>query len=123
MLAVELTDLDCSTCTASQKIARGCTAKARAPEIIGGEEFHRCPRSPLLEDPEYFSEVFWGHQQFKKGMLPEEGALLSQPAKLMELYFTIDRTRNWCEREKEKRQKADAARAAKKKHRQRAVPG
>lgn len=122
MLAVELSDLDCSTCTASQKIARGCTTKARAPEIIGGEEFHRCPRFPLLEDPDYFSDLFWGHQQFKKGILPEEGGLLSQPGKLMKLYFMIDRTRNFCEYEKVKQQKMDAARAAKAKHKRRVAP-
>ncbi|AHC30449.1 hypothetical protein CC53_gp032 [Rhizobium phage vB_RleS_L338C] len=74
----------------------------------------RCPRRPLLDDPQFFSELFWGHQQFKKGILPEEGGLLSQPAKLMQLYFVIDRTRNLCERELEKKRQAEQARLARK---------
>lgn len=112
-----LDDLDCSTCTANQKLARGCESDAKSPQSIGEEVFRRCPRRPLLEDPEFFSDLFWSHQQFKKGILPEEGALKSQPAKLMEFYFLIDRTRNWCDREKMKAEKAKQARAARKRTR------
>ncbi|QIG76091.1 hypothetical protein EVC24_070 [Rhizobium phage RHph_I4] len=114
--AVELLpELECSTCTLHQQKERGCTTDAPAPHELDGMVLTRCPRRPLLEDPEYFSELFWGHQQFQKGILPEEGGLLSQPGKLMQLYFVIDRTRNLVERERERKRQAEMARLNRKK--------
>lgn len=116
MLAVELLpELDCSTCTASQQKARGCITDAPTPhELPGGIVTKRCPRRPLLDDPELFSEVFWSHQLFKRGILPEDGGLLNQPGKLVEMWNQIDRARNTADWEREKARKAVEARKAKK---------
>lgn len=114
MLAVGLLDFDCSTCTAAQKKARGCTADAPVPHEIGGMTLPRCPRRPLLDDPAYFSQLFWQHQQFKKGMLPDEGSLLSQPGKLMDLFFEIDRSNVMVEQEVARQRKAAEARQSRK---------
>lgn len=64
-----------------------------------GEKQLRCPRRPIYEDPALWSEMFWLHAKYTEGMLPEEGALLSQPYKLYRYLRLIDGIRATLQRE------------------------
>lgn len=58
--------------------------------ILDGEELRRCPRRPILENPEYFGELFWLYRQHKAGYTSEPGGLSDQPGKLMNCFREID---------------------------------
>ncbi len=65
--------------------------------IFDGEELSRCPRRPLLDDPEYFSHIFTMYGWYKNGMLPDEGTWRDQPNKFSESMTLMDRALNEAE--------------------------
>lgn len=113
-MAVELLpERNCATCTARQKIQWGCEGDAKLPIELDGEEQTTCPRRPILDDPALYEELFWLYRSYAKGMLPEEGSILSQPAKLVQAISIMDLTLdgvNAHKRETEARNRARAAR-------------
>lgn len=56
------------------------------PLEIDGVLHYRCPRRPILEQPGEFGSLFWLFQQFERGVLPEDGGILSQPEKMMQQF-------------------------------------
>lgn len=94
MYAVDLLKYDCVTCTARQKISRGCDQDS--PEQyqlnLAGEIHKRCPRRPILDDPSFYQEVFWLYRQMEKGYLVEDGGLNDQPSFLVDAFKVIDAT-------------------------------
>ncbi|WP_349621641.1 hypothetical protein [Azospirillum argentinense] len=77
--------------------------------MIDGEQHFRCPRRPILEDPEGFREVFRVYRAYQKGFLPELGGLEAQAAKLTRALDLIEVTTTQCE---EQRQAEDARKRA-----------
>lgn len=59
--------------------------------MIEGVEQRRCPRRPILDDPDFYSEVFWLYRQSRSGYLMEDGGLNDQPAMMMKCFRIIDR--------------------------------
>jgi hypothetical protein len=106
VIAVELLpQRECSKCTANQKVQWGCDRDAKVVLKIDDEEMRRCPRRPILDDPDFYVEFFWLYQNYKRGVLPEDGGINSQPVKLVELFKVTDQALALCERERERRDK------------------
>lgn len=114
-----LPDWSCLKCTAAQKSQRGCTAKPTQSMVLDGEELERCPRRPILDDPQFYGEFFRLYRAYQKGLLPEEGALNSQPYKLMEFFTITDLTLELCAAHRRETEAKKAARG----RRARAMPG
>ena len=74
-------------------------------------ELVRCIRRPILEDPHFYTEVFRMYRAYKNGNFPEDGGLLSQPARLMILFSVVDGAITYCEEERESREKLKRKRA------------
>jgi hypothetical protein len=102
---VLLPERDCAVCTSQQKKIWGCTEPSRQPLELDGELHFRCPRRPLLEEPQKWGRVFWLYRQFDRGMLPEEGALLSQPHKLMRYFEILEVSKSNAEAEQQKQER------------------
>ena len=114
MYAVELLEYDCVTCTAHQKISRGCDQDSPKEHllVLNGEEHVRCPRRPILDDPGHYSEVFWNFQQKDKGFLPDGGAMNDQANYMIQAFRVIDDTLGSIERHKKEREKSKSRRQA-----------
>lgn len=109
-----LPDWQCSTCTANQKLARGCETDAKQPVELDGEKLKRCPRRMLLDQPIYAGEIWWLYSRYSDGMLPEHGGLYDQPAKYLAVVRLLETVRAAADSEneqKEKRRKAIQANA------------
>jgi hypothetical protein len=50
----------------------------------------RCPRRPLLDNPGWYSELFWLYANWSKGILPDGGTLNTNPSKLMDAIRIMD---------------------------------
>lgn len=110
MLAVELLpERRCSTCQPAQKAQWGCTEDAQLPTEMDGVALTRCPRRPLLDDPDFYSEVFWLYQAYQKGFLPEEGGLQDQATVLISSFQVIDAAMSAAEAERERIRKSREA--------------
>lgn len=59
---------------------------------LDGEDLLRCPRRPILDNPEFYSRLFGRYRHYQKGHFFEEGAIGSQPALLMECFDVMDQT-------------------------------
>jgi len=55
------------------------------------EEWWRCPRRPVKDDPALFYEVSRLWSMREKGFLPYPGSYLEQPAVLVECWDIVDR--------------------------------
>lgn len=113
MYAVELLKYDCVACTAQQKISRGCDQDSpdKYRIEINGEVHKRCPRRPILDEPEFFQELFWLYRQKEKGYLVQTGGLDDQPSFLMEAFKVIDATLSKIEMHRREEQERKRRRA------------
>lgn len=97
--SILLREYDCTTCTARQKVLRGCENEAERPVEMDGEKLLRCPKRPLLDKPKELGEIFWLYRNYERGILPEEGSLLSQPNRLMTLLAALESAKSRAEAE------------------------
>lgn len=90
---------ECQTCLKSQqgemlekwRRIKGCwKEQSRAVFQSDDIEFYRCPGN-------YFSyqvvQLLGMEQQFEKGVMPFEGSMMAQPAKILEIFYMIQRYR------------------------------
>jgi hypothetical protein len=108
-----LPERNCSTCTPQNKINWGCEGNARQKLTLGATKLEVCPRRPLLDDPDKYSNIFWLYRQYKEGYLPETGGLYNQPAKYLEYIRIIDRALDFCrdmQQERDQRKKGASGR-------------
>ena len=71
-------DFKCSTCTAGQKITRGCKEPAPVPVLtIDGEDIYRCPVSLLTPLTVTMCELYGA---YRNHFLPVAGGWLDQSA-------------------------------------------
>jgi hypothetical protein len=110
---VLLSERNCTTCTDKQKELWGCTSPPQSPLLLDNEPVDRCPRRPLLDETVKWNRVFWLYRQFDRGILPEEGALLSQPHKLLTYFSIIEQAKAEATDEQMKREQRRAAQKAK----------
>ena len=96
---VLLQDRDCAVCT--RQTEWGCNASpgdqggawldhAVLPIRIDGEEVWRCPRRPIKDDPGYWRRLLFFYGMFKKGHLPDPGAVSEQSNKAMQMFAIVD---------------------------------
>ena len=91
----------------------GCDKPAKQKVYLEGELLLRCPKREFLNNPEDISELLWYYSSFKKGVLPDRGGLLDQPAKMMECFKVIDNAIGTVEAQKNaEQQQAPTAPAA-----------
>lgn len=78
----------------------GCESPAPVPLLIAGEEHWRCPRRPILDQPQLFGELFWMYRQIEQGILPDPGGIFDQANQFVECWAIIDSTLSECYEEK-----------------------
>jgi len=59
--------------------------------MLDGEPLPRCPRRPILDEPEYFIDLFEDLYWFRKGFLPNEGTWLDQSERFVKSIHIFDR--------------------------------
>lgn len=75
---------------------------------VDGEYTYACPRQPLMEEPEFWSSLLKYYGMFKRGFLPDEGAVSAQSNRAITLFDILDAANNDCDdalREQEARRK------------------
>ena len=96
---------NCSRCT--RQIEYGCNAtvdedgvwkdKAFLPiQLEEGEESWVCPRRPLKDEPEKWSSIMFFYGMYKKNILPDDGALVGQASKAMDIFSLLDSVTSEC---------------------------
>lgn len=102
---VLLPDWQCATCTANQKVSRGCEDDATKPVTLDGEVMVRCPRRIMLDRPHWLNEVWWLYSKYVDGIFPEHGGLSDQPAKYLAVVRLLEATKTAADSEKDQREK------------------
>ncbi len=51
---------------------------------------YTCIRRPILDSPEWFSEILNTYRAYQRGFLPNEGALNSQPKGFLQMINIVD---------------------------------
>lgn len=46
--------------------------------VMDGEEIYRCPRRPILDQPEFIATVIGQYRTYMRGYLPDAGSLEDQ---------------------------------------------
>lgn len=57
---------------------------------MAGNKHARCPRRPLLEQPEWWPKLMLAYSAYKSGFLPQPGAMGQQHAMFPELMYWIE---------------------------------
>ena len=91
-----LPERQCATCTDTKKLEWGCETDAKQELSLGDLKITRCPRRPLLDNPEYYSYLFWLYRQMQNGILQESGGLEDQPSRMVESFRIMEVTLNEC---------------------------
>lgn len=97
----------CDTC--KNQVRWGCTAirwrspaegeidgpenwvrPAELPVEIDGQQEYACPRQVLKRSPGFFGRAFMFYGMFKRGHLPDKGAVVDQSNALLEILRIID---------------------------------
>ena len=116
---VLLQDRDCAVCT--RQAEWGCNARpgdqggawldrAVLPIRIDGEEVWRCPRRPIKDDPGYWRRLLFFYGMYRKGHLPDPGAVSEQSNKAMQLFAIVDDVVAGCAAEQAERRDAGGRR-------------
>jgi len=110
-----LQDRDCAVCT--RQAEWGCDARqnpdgtwsgrAALPIRIADEEVWRCPRRPVKDDPGYWRRLLFFYGMYKKGHLPDPGAVALQSNKAMQLFAILDDVVAECSAAKADRPRSD----------------
>jgi len=102
-----LQERDCAVC--NRQAEWGCHArqsadaswerKAALPLRIDHEEVFRCPRRPIKDDPAFWRRLLFYYGMFKKGHLPDPGAVAEQSARAMQLFGLLEDAVAMCQQE------------------------
>ena len=102
-----LAERDCAVC--NRQAEWGCHARQNAdgswqnqaalPLRIDHEEVFRCPRRPIKDDPAFWTRLLFYYGMFKKGHLPDPGAVSEQSARAMQLFALVDDAVALCQQE------------------------
>ena len=102
-----LAERDCAVC--NRQAEWGCHARqdadgswqnpAALPLRIDHEEVFRCPRRPIKDDPDYWRRLLFFYGMYKKGHLPDPGAVSEQSNKAMQLFGLVDDAVALCQQE------------------------
>lgn len=71
-----------------------------------GELSDTCVSRPWLDNPGLYSYIFQRFNGYKRGFLPDEGGLNSQPCKLVAMFPVIEEAIADCEKEHKRKSQA-----------------
>ena len=128
MIAIRLLrERQCDTC--SRQTEWGCTAKrwrfpeegepdspenwvdpAAMPQTVMGEDNYACPRQHLKENPRFWAWLLKYYGFYKRGHLPDVGAVSSQSNRAMELFRVLDEANILVDEEEERRSRQKSQR-------------
>lgn len=81
-------NLDCQSCTDSQKEVRGCIKKSSTPVFnLDGEDYFRCPLKIVTKRSIEYVRFY---NFYREGYLPGKGGILDQPGKFIDVMEAID---------------------------------
>lgn len=72
---------------------------ALMPVDIDGEPSYACPRQPLKEHPRLWNYILQYYRLYKKGFLPQMGAVMDQSNKAMQVFSILDAANSECDKE------------------------
>lgn len=75
------------------------------PVTVLGEETWACPRQHIRENPGYWATILKFYGMYRKGFLPDRGAIVDQSNKAIEVFRVLDYANEECDREEAKREK------------------
>lgn len=84
-----LPEWNCNTCSSGNKQLRGCEQDAPVPLLLDGEEIVRCPRRPLFEEPEAWTEYLQEFHDYQEGRFPELGGTQDQAYGYLQVMRTM----------------------------------
>lgn len=84
--------------------------KAAYPLELAGEETWACPRQHIRENEHYWSRILLYYGMYKKGHLPQRGAVSDQSNKAIEIFRIMDDANFECDQEQIRSAKEKAAR-------------
>lgn len=77
---------------------------AQLPVTVKGEESYACPRQHLFQNQSMWAAIFKFYGPFRKGHLPQTGAVADQSNKALEVFRVLDEANEAADRvEQEKR--------------------
>lgn len=86
---------------------------AKMPLDLLGAETYACPRQHIRENSRFWSRLLLLYGMFRKGHLPERGAILDQSAALIEMFRILDDANGDCDKEADRIEAERKARADK----------
>ena len=76
---------------------------AQHPVHIMGETIYSCPRQHVYRNPQMWAWMLKFYGFYKKGFLPEQGGLVDQTNKAVEIFRLIDDANDQCDRAEQER--------------------
>lgn len=67
-----------------------------------GVDTFACPRASLRTDPMYWGKLLKFYGMYKKGHLPDVGAIVDQSNRAIEIFRILDEANDLCDAEQEK---------------------
>lgn len=71
------------------------------PLTLMGEDTYACPRQPLREDPIFWVKVLKLYAFYRKGYLPQPGAVIDQANQLLETFSILDQVNAECDNQQQ----------------------
>ena len=78
---------------------------AHLPLTILGQETWACPRQTIRQNPFYWSKILKFYGMYRKGFLPDPGAIVDQSNRAIEVFRILDDANDQCDREETLREK------------------
>lgn len=78
---------------------------AHLPSTLGDEESYACPRQHIRENPQLWALILKYYGMFRKGFLPNVGAIADQSNKAIEVFRILDDANDACDAEEARRAK------------------
>lgn len=79
---------------------------AHLPITFMGEETWACPRQHIRQNPIFWAKILKFYGMYKKGHLPDRGAVVDQSNRAIEIFNILDDANEDCDREEEAQEKA-----------------
>jgi len=76
---------------------------AYLPVTLDGEETWACPRQHLRENPHYWAKILKLYGMYRKGFLPDKGAVVDQSNRAIEIFQILDDANAQCDQEESRR--------------------
>lgn len=79
---------------------------AHLPVTVLGKESWACPRQHLRQNPFYWAAILKFYGMYRRGHLPDRGAVVDQSNKAIEVFRVLDDANDACDREEAARARA-----------------